>query len=62
VIHKEISKRVKVCKRTVERVSHYLKHYSTSKRPKTIPRGRPSKITPEMEQVRPFSMIESLTI
>ena len=51
MIHEEISKWVKICKRIVERVNYYLKYYNISKHSKIIPRGRSSKITSEMEQI-----------
>ena len=51
VAHTEVTKRVKVCERTVQRISHYFKNYGTSKRSNIIPKGCPSTITTEMEEV-----------
>ena len=51
VAHTEIAKRVKGCEHTVRCISHFLKNYGTSKHPNIIPRGSPSTITTEMEEV-----------
>jgi len=46
-----VADRLQVSRSTVQRVQSALTHYGTSKRPQTIPRGRPPTISDDIAMV-----------
>jgi transposase len=53
---KKIAKEYNVGEKTVYKYSKNMRHYGTLMRPKGPLQGRPSKISPEMEQVSFFKL------